>query len=185
MVRGSQDRSTFLGGTDHVDPDSYFAKWDYDMDQFYSLIEYYYDLQKKNENTDTKDPNKIKDEVSAEVQGAVTLGHDAYVYDKNGKKTKTLKLAGSPVTVLGYKIISNKKYYQICKNQYVVATNIDATARTVKKNTYLRTRSGQIEKGNLVKKGSRVMTYGSKITIKGQKYYALNATQYVLVSDIN
>ena len=29
------------------------------------------------------------------------------------------------------------------------------------------------------------MTYGSKITIKGQKYYALNATQYVLVSDIN
>ena len=177
--------STFLGGTDHVDPDSYFAKWDYDMDQFYSLIEYYYDLQKKNENTDTKDPNKIKDEVPAEVQGAVTLGHDAYVYDKNGKKTKILKLAGSPVTVLGYKIISNKKYYQIGKNEYVVATNIDATARTVKKNTYLRTRSGRIEKGNLVKKGSRVMTYGSKITIKGQKYYALNATQYVLVSDIN
>ena len=94
-------------------------------------------------------------EVPAEVQGAVTLGHDAYVYDKNGKKTKTLKLAGSPVTVLGYKIISNKKYYQIGKNQYVVATNIDATARTVKKNTYLRTRSGQIEKGNLRLRSSR------------------------------
>ena len=29
------------------------------------------------------------------------------------------------------------------------------------------------------------MTYGSKSTIKGQKNYALNATQYVLVSDIN
>lgn len=28
------------------------------------------------------------------------------------------------------------------------------------------------------------MTYGSKITINNQKYYALNATQYVLASDI-
>ncbi|MCD5572171.1 SLAP domain-containing protein, partial [Lactobacillus delbrueckii] len=31
---------------------------------------------------------------------------------------------------------------------------------------------------------SRVLTYGSKITIKGQKYYALNATQYILAKDI-
>ena len=37
--------STFLGGTDHVDPDGYFAKWGYDMDQFYSLIKYFYSLQ--------------------------------------------------------------------------------------------------------------------------------------------
>lgn len=64
--------STYLGGTDHVDPDGYFAKWGYDMDQFYSLIEYYYNLQKKNEHTHTMDPNKTKEEVPA-VQGAVTL----------------------------------------------------------------------------------------------------------------
>src|SRR5690625_7555617 len=48
----------------------------------------------------------------------------------------------------------------------------------------LRTRLGRIQKDNLVRKGSRVMTYGSKITINNQKYYALNATQYVLASDI-
>ena len=95
-----------------------------------------------------------------------------------------MKLAGSPVTVLGYKLINNKKYYQIGKNQYVLATNIDAIVRTAKKNTYLRTRLGRIQKDNLVRKGSRVMTYGSKITINNQKYYALNATQYVLASDI-
>ncbi|MBW7986983.1 SLAP domain-containing protein [Lactobacillus helveticus] len=175
--------STYLGGTDHVDPDGYFAKWGYDMDQFYSLIEYYYNLQKKNEHTHTKDPNKTKEEVPA-VQGAVTLGHDAYIYTEKGKKTKTLKKAGSPVVVMGYKTINKKKYYKIGKDQYVVASNIDATVGTVKNETYLHTRSGRVEKQNKVKEGSRVLTYGSKITIKGQKYYALNATQYILAKDI-
>lgn len=175
--------STFLGGTDHVDPDGYFAKWGYDMDQFYSLIEYYYDLQDKNTQTDTKDPNKTKEEVPA-VQGAVTLGHDAYIYTEQGKKTKTMKKAGSPVVVMGYKLMSNKKYYQIGSNQYVVASNIDATVHTVKNETYLYTRSGRIEKENKVRKGSRVLTYGSLLTIKGQKYYALNASQYILAKDI-
>lgn len=176
--------STFLGGTDHVDPDGYFAKWGYSMDQFYSLIEYYYNLQKKNGNAKTKNPNKTKKEIPI-VQGAVTLGHDAYIYNSKGKNTKKLMKAGSPVVVLGYKMINNKKYYEIGKNQYVVASNIDATARTVKKDTYLRTSTGQIERENKVKKGSRVLTYGSTIKIKGQKYYALNATQFVLASDID
>lgn len=176
--------SKFLGGTDHVDPDTYFAKWGYNMDQFYSLIEYYYNLQKKNGNTKTKDPNKTKQEIPI-VQGAVTLGHDAYIYNHKGKTTKKMLKAGSPVVVLGYKMINNKKYYEIGKDQYVVASNIDATARTVKKDTYLRTSTGQVEKENKVKKGNRVLTYGSVIKIKGQKYYALNATQFVLASDIN
>lgn len=176
--------STFLGGTDHVDPDGYFAKWGYSMDQFYSLIEYYYNLQEKNGNTKTKDPNKTKEEIPI-VQGAVTLGHDAYIYDKKGKNTKKIKKAGSPVVVLGYKNINKKKFYQIGKDQYVVASNIDATARTVNRDTYLRTRTGQIERENQVKKGSRVLTYGSRIKIKGRKYYALNSTQYVLASDIH
>lgn len=175
--------STYLGGTDHVDPDGYFEKWGYSMDQFYSLIKYYYDLQDKNTNTSTKDPNKTKDEVPA-VQGAVTLGHDAYIYTSKGKKTKTLKKAGSPVVVLGYKTINKKKYYQIGKNQYVVASNIDATVRSAVKDTYLYTNAGRVEKNNPVKKGSRILTYGSQIKINGKKYYALNATQYILASDV-
>lgn len=182
--------SNFLGGTDHVDPDGYFEKWGYSMDQFYSLIKYYYDLQKKNTQSQSnlkdkdKDPNKTKEEIPV-VQGAVTLGHDAYIYDTKGNNTKKLKYAGSPVVVMGYKMINGKKYYQIGKDQYVVASNIDATPKTVNKDTYLRTRTGEIEKQNKVKKGSRVLVYGSKLTIKGQKYYALNATQYVLASDVN
>lgn len=175
--------STYLGGTDHVDPDGYFEKWGYSMDQFFDLIQYYYDLQAKDTDAKEKDPAKSKKDVEA-IQGAVTLGHDAYIYDAKGKNTKKIKKAGSPVVVMGYKAMNNNKYYQIGKNQYVVASNIDATDRVVKKDTYLRTNTGRIEPENKVKKGSRVLTYGSRVTIKGQKYYALNATQFILVSDI-
>lgn len=34
--------STYLGGTDHTDPDAYFAKYGYDMNQFYAMVQHYY-----------------------------------------------------------------------------------------------------------------------------------------------
>lgn len=35
--------SRYWGGTDHVDPYEYYARWGYDMQQMYELIKYYYD----------------------------------------------------------------------------------------------------------------------------------------------
>ncbi|EGS41157.1 peptidoglycan recognition protein family protein [Staphylococcus capitis] len=35
--------SKYWGGTDHVDPYEYYARWGYDMQQMYELIKYYYD----------------------------------------------------------------------------------------------------------------------------------------------
>ncbi|MSD83553.1 hypothetical protein GKC31_03465 [Lactobacillus curvatus] len=32
----------YLGGTDHTDPDAYFAKYGYDVNQFFGLVQYYY-----------------------------------------------------------------------------------------------------------------------------------------------
>lgn len=34
--------TTYLGGTDHTDPDAYFAKYGYSMGQFYNLVKKYY-----------------------------------------------------------------------------------------------------------------------------------------------
>ena len=56
---------------------------------------------------------------------ARVLKHNAYVYDKNGKrkKHKALKKNHS-VTVHGKKTIHGKKYYKIGKNKYIKATNL-------------------------------------------------------------
>ena len=56
---------------------------------------------------------------------ARVLKHNAYVYDKNGKrkKHKALKKNHS-VTVHGKKTIHGKKYYKIGKNKYIKAANL-------------------------------------------------------------
>ncbi|PEH06454.1 GH25 family lysozyme [Lactobacillus sp. UMNPBX4] len=56
---------------------------------------------------------------------ARVLKHNAYVYDKNGKrkKHKVLKKNHS-VTVHGKKTIHGKKYYKIGKNKYIKAANL-------------------------------------------------------------
>ena len=56
---------------------------------------------------------------------ARVLKHNAYVYDKNGKrkKHKALKKNHS-VTVHGKKNIHGKKYYKIGKNKYIKAANL-------------------------------------------------------------
>lgn len=40
--------SHYLGGTDHTDPDAYFAKYGYDMNQLFGLVQQYYGEMNKN-----------------------------------------------------------------------------------------------------------------------------------------
>lgn len=40
--------SHYLGGTDHTDPDAYFAKYGYDMNQFFGLVQHYYGQMNRN-----------------------------------------------------------------------------------------------------------------------------------------
>lgn len=49
--------SHYLGGTDHGDPDGYFAKWGYSMSDFYSLISYFYNKQGASTGTNTGNTN--------------------------------------------------------------------------------------------------------------------------------
>ena len=35
--------SQYWGGTDHVDPIEYYARWGYDMHQLFELVKYHYD----------------------------------------------------------------------------------------------------------------------------------------------
>ncbi len=48
--------TTYLGGTDHTDPDAYFAKYGYSMSQFYELTKHYYDqIADQNDNKGSMD----------------------------------------------------------------------------------------------------------------------------------
>lgn len=173
--------SKFLGGTDHGDPDGYFATWGYSMDQFFDLIKYYYDLQASNSTAQkTAAPTTSKTPVAqAPSTETKTLMHDSYVYNEKGKRSKDLKKAGVAINVTGEKEIKGKKYLQIGKDSYVNSSNVEGVDRELKKNAYVYDTVGvRVGSAKLLKSNS-VKTYGSKVTIQGIKYYAISATQFV------
>ncbi|GFP09616.1 SLAP domain-containing protein [Lactobacillus helveticus] len=52
------------------------------------------------------------------------LKHNAYVFDKNGRRIKVASLKKNKiVTILGARYIKGKKYYQIAKNRFIKAAN--------------------------------------------------------------
>ncbi|WEV70751.1 SLAP domain-containing protein [Lactobacillus sp. ESL0785] len=185
--------SRFLGGTNHTDPDGYFAKWGYSMGQFYHLIKYYYNMQ--DDETDSAleavevTPNPIENSTSdnaiaASASQASTnkqvLMHDAYIYDKQGKRTAAkLQIAGSKVTVVGSEMIKGRKYLQVGDNEYVVASNINGVMRHLTHNAYVYDTTGLRVQHPTLKYGQKLRTYGSQVKIGGTKYYQINVGEFV------
>ncbi|RMC47414.1 SLAP domain-containing protein [Lactobacillus sp. ESL0228] len=189
--------SQFLGGTDHGDPDGYFAKWGYSMDDFFDLIKYYYDKpgsQDSQSSQGTQNPdnsgNHDKDNHTSqkptlpEAIGNKTLMHNAKVYDENGVATSTeLKKAGVKLTIYGDKIIKNKKYLQVGLNQYVVASNVEGKMRLLKHNAYMYDASGNRTNLGKLFRGNSVRIYGGALKITNRKYYQIGINQFVKVGN--
>ncbi len=113
------------------------------------------------------------------------LMHNAYVYDKNGKRVAGVgKLQeDNALPTYGTKTINGKKYYCIGQNQYVAAGNIDGKMRLLVHNTYVYNGSGNRDNNLVYKKNNSLATYGSAVTIVGKKYYKIGVHQYVKVSN--
>ena len=185
--------SKFLGGTTHGDPDGYFAKWGYSMDQFFELIKYYYDLQAAKTNT-ASTSNKVTVKATSTASAASNIVkiptaktsqkviiHNAAIYNSKGQKVKdkASKMAGTVVTVIKSTTINKKKYYQIATNEYIAVGNVDGTTRTLKHNSYIYDTAGVSDGKTKLMKNSQIKTYGSKVTIAGIKYYTISPTQFV------
>ena len=169
--------SHYLGGTDHGDPDGYFAKWGYSMSNFYSLITYYYNKQGGSSSNSSSSSSSSKKPASQAARAMKKrLMRNSYTYNSAGQKqsTKAIK-AGSYLTVYGNAVTIGKgKYYKYGNNKYVKAGNIDGTTKTVTHNAYVYTIKGTRDwtSAKLIK-GARQATYGSQVTIKGKKYYMI------------
>ncbi|MFV4895520.1 SLAP domain-containing protein [Lactobacillus delbrueckii] len=180
--------SHYLGGTDHGDPDGYFAKWGYSMSDFYSLITYYYNKLGTSTNSGNTNNNTNNSGSSSSSQAPATqpvstktvkLMRNSYSYNAYGKKlaVKALK-AGSSLKVYGSAVtIGSSKYYKYADGKYVKAGNIDGISRTLTGNAWTYTISGSREWSTAkLLKGSKVTTYGSQVKIKGKAYYMTGFT---------
>lgn len=125
---------------------------------------------------------------------SVELTHNAYVYDKNGKRIKsagTLK-KGSTVEYTGTKKIDGKNYYNLGKGQYVKTSNAkkvdtkddNTPTGTLTHNSYVYDKNGKrIKSVKTLKKGASVKYYGTK-TIKNKDYYNLGNGQYIKAANL-
>lgn len=127
---------------------------------------------------------------------SVELTHNAYVYDKNGKRIKsagTLK-KGSTVEYTGTKTIKGKKYYNLGNGQYVKTTNAkkvetktedDSLTGTLNHNAYVYDKNGKrIKSVKTLKKGTTIKYIGTE-TIKNKDYYNLGNGQYVKAANVD
>ncbi|MDF7668793.1 SLAP domain-containing protein [Lactobacillus sp. ESL0703] len=183
--------SQFLGGTDHTDPDGYFAKWGYSMDDFYNLVKYYYDQQGPTGTTSAttdKPANKPADNKPAATlpkpTGTKILMHDALVYDEKGNVTDAaMKKAGTKLTLYGDQTIDGRKYLQIGSNQFVVASNVEGKLRQIRHNAYLYNANGYRIGSSKLYRRNYVRTYGGRVKIAGHKYYQIDVNEFVKVGN--
>ncbi|RVU73497.1 glucosaminidase domain-containing protein [Lactobacillus xujianguonis] len=113
------------------------------------------------------------------------LMHNAYMYDKKGKKLAgSKKLAEDTViNTYGTKTIKGKKYYRVGKDAYVAAGNIDGTMRYLKRNSYVYNGSGNRDNNIVHHKNDMIATFGSSVNIMGHKYYKVGIHQYIKASN--
>ena len=81
------------------------------------------------------------------------LKHNAYVFDKNGRRIKVASLKKNKiVTILGTRYIKGKKYYKIAKNRFIKAAN--ATTSIVNEVNNSRNDLNQKSTGNNTNTGN-------------------------------
>ncbi|TSO25721.1 SLAP domain-containing protein [Lactobacillus sp. LL6] len=118
---------------------------------------------------------------SASVKVSKNLMHNAYVYDSKGQRIRNIKMlkADNVIPTYGQETIKGKKYYRVGENQYIAAGNIDGTSRILKHNSYVYNEYGNRDNNLKYKKNQSVATYGSAVTINGQKYYKVGIREYI------
>ncbi|CDI42080.1 MAG: Cell separation protein [Lactobacillus helveticus] len=131
------------------------------------------------------------------TSNTIKLIHNAYVYDKNGKRLKTYMgsakyttiAKGETVNSNGTKTIDGVLYYSLGGGAYIKAANVDGKAEESEDSTSVKLIHNAYvydENGKRIKKyegkakltkGTEIDVYGTK-TIKGTKYYALKPNHY-------
>ncbi|WP_061204382.1 SLAP domain-containing protein [Lactobacillus crispatus] len=110
-----------------------------------------------------------------------TVMHNAYFYDKNGKRVGSDKVTryNSATVAMSTTTIKGKAYYEVIENgkatgKFINAANIDGTKRTLKHNAYVYKSSKKRANKVVLKKGTEVTTYGGAYTFKnGKQYYKI------------
>lgn len=140
--------------------------------------------------TDNNDHNADDTVANAEE---VTLMHNAYLYDYDGRRANHVILKiGSVATTYGVKSINGKQYYILIdkadnnRKYYLAVGNVKYIVQRLKKNAFVYDKYGRkVKNAKILKKGSLVTTYGDPVNIRGQKYFIIGKGKYLKAAKVN
>ncbi|MDF7639790.1 BspA family leucine-rich repeat surface protein [Lactobacillus sp. ESL0791] len=123
----------------------------------------------------------VKVNVSDPQESDIVLKHNAYLYDKQGKRVNGQTLqSGSTVKTYGTALINNRMYYIIEADKYYIkASNVVGKKRKLDSTAHVYDKYGQQTNDQVIYAGTGVTTYGTPVMIKGQKYYLIDDNKYV------
>lgn len=138
------------------------------------------DFYQIGENEFVKVANTAAKKIS--VPKSAKLTHNAFVYNKNGKRVKlTLLKRGTVIKPTKLVTIKGKKYYQISKNKFVKVANTKVKTRSIKKTATIKAklnhkvatvdRSGKKNGHHVL--GGRTYNFNEKRTVDGKTYYKI------------
>ena len=149
-------------------------------------------------STSKKTASSKKTTSKKTTSNTIKLIHNAYVYDKNGKRLKTYMGSAKYTTIAkgvtvnsnGTKTIDGVLYYSLGGGAYIKAANVDGKASnidkptiiTLKKNAYIYNGEGKTKK-KLVKKGKTVKTTEARY-IGTKLYYKIGDDQFVKAANV-
>ena len=145
-----------------------------------------------NANNNKDDGKNNGSDVDLNNSSAVELLHNAYLYDKTGKRANRITLGvGSILTIYGTKTINGKEYYvlvdQGAKNKmyYVAVGNAQATKQKLTHNAYVYNQLGKrVKKAGVYKKGQTLNTYGDAVKIRGKRYFTIGKNRFVKAANV-
>lgn len=161
--------SNYLGGTDHVDPDSYFDNWNYSMSEFYSLIKYYYNRlaygYSNNSSGSSSNSSSSSSSSSSASHSTYTPSYSNNSSSSTGASITTNNSGSTSASVT----VNHKKAVTQAPKSY--------TRRTVMATSRVYTAYGHWT-GKYAKARSSVKCYAVR-WINGKQYYQIGTNRYV------
>jgi len=142
-------------------------------------------------NKETEKEHNNNDVVPGNSQ-KVTLMHNAYFYDDNGKRANGIILGiGSIVNTYGTTTIAGREFYKVVdyknnnKQYYIVAGNVQPTVQKLKRNANIYNQyCQQVIGAGKLKKGENIKTYGAPVIMQGLSYYIISRNRLVKTKDL-
>lgn len=135
-----------------------------------------------NSSNNSQTANKTNSS-SDDNKGSATAGYvmkKSYIYNKKGDRQGGYYAAYTNITHYGVVTLDNgKTALNMGNGRYIMASNVLGNSRIVKHNAYIYSNKGYRANWRLLRKGTPIKTYGSRIHINGKSYYRIGRNMYV------